>query len=46
MDVQEKLRRVRKAQFLASLDHPNIAANGIETACATRIFLSRPAFCA
>ena len=36
MDVQEKLRRVRKAQFLASLDHPNIAANGIETACATR----------
>ena len=37
MDVKKKLRPVRKAQVLASLDHPNIAANGIETACATRI---------
>ena len=37
MDVKKKLRRARKAQFLASLDRPNIAANRIETACATRI---------
>ena len=27
MDVKKKLRRARKAQFLASLDRPNIAAN-------------------
>ncbi len=37
MDVKKKLRRARKAQFLASLDRPNIAANRIETACATQI---------